>query len=209
MVDMNGKRRNALFILLCCTLTLFRPQALAAHPHIFVESEATLFFAAKRLLGIGFTWYFDEMYSSLILFDYDLDADGALNAEELARCRKDLLARFRKDHFMVDLSLDEHPRKVDHEEDFEISLDEGGLVVDFLIPLEVPVTGKPLQMRFSVYDREYYTDVEYSGTYPLTVLNGDGLDVDYRIVEEPEKTYYYGQVTPRAFVITLKRSSSP
>ncbi len=50
---MQKKAVMILFLLFCYTLT--RPGTSFAHPHIFVENEATLFFGANRLLGIGLT----------------------------------------------------------------------------------------------------------------------------------------------------------
>ncbi len=38
------------------------------------------------------------MYSSMLFFDYDRDATGDLSTTELQTCKKELLARFRKDH---------------------------------------------------------------------------------------------------------------
>ncbi len=107
---------------------------------------------------------------------------------------------------MLDLTVQGKTHAVTEIEDFEITLDGVRLTVDFLVPLRVAVTERPSTIRFSVYDREYYTSVEYSGSYPLSVLNGEGIDVEYRIVAEPGKTYYYGQVTPDAFAVTMKRS---
>jgi ABC-type uncharacterized transport system substrate-binding protein len=63
------------------------PAALTAHPHIFVDAGLTLVIEEGRVVSVEVTWLYDELYSLILMEDYDLDADFdlALTEEEVAR----------------------------------------------------------------------------------------------------------------------------
>ena len=57
----------------------------AAHPHIFIDAGLRLVFdEAGALDAVEVTWLYDELYSLIILQDYELDRDfdGVLTQEE-------------------------------------------------------------------------------------------------------------------------------
>lgn len=59
----------------------------AAHPHVFVDVSFELIFdEAGRLSQIRTRWFYDELYSLLIIEDRgaDTDGDGELSSDELA-----------------------------------------------------------------------------------------------------------------------------
>ena len=54
-----------------------------AHPHVFVNNKMTVVFDGGMLQGISFTWTFDEMFSNMILADYDPKHTGQFNAAQV------------------------------------------------------------------------------------------------------------------------------
>ncbi|SFD47532.1 DUF1007 family protein [Roseivivax sediminis] len=70
-------------IALCAAL----PLPLAAHPHVFVDTELTIKVDEDgRITGTEMTWTYDEFFTLLILEDMglDADADGVLTEAEKA-----------------------------------------------------------------------------------------------------------------------------
>ena len=54
-----------------------------AHPHVFVDNRMTVQFGEGMLQGIVFTWTFDDMFSNMILADYDPKHTGQFDAVQV------------------------------------------------------------------------------------------------------------------------------
>ena len=50
---------KGILALLICTIAF-------SHPHSFIDSQAELCFNDEGIEGITTTWYFDEMFSSIV-----------------------------------------------------------------------------------------------------------------------------------------------
>lgn len=73
-------------LLICLAAPLASPAG--AHPHIFIETRLELRVDdAGMLTGVEVTWVYDELYSLLVLEDYELDSDydGILTDTERAQ----------------------------------------------------------------------------------------------------------------------------
>ena len=42
-----------------------------AHPHVFIHNSVTIVFDENGLAGFKVDWVFDEMFSNMIIHDYD------------------------------------------------------------------------------------------------------------------------------------------
>ncbi|GAB5446432.1 DUF1007 family protein [Gymnodinialimonas sp.] len=51
------------------------PSAPSAHPHIFVDAGLTLVVEDGVVTAVEVTWLYDELYTLILLEDYDLDPD--------------------------------------------------------------------------------------------------------------------------------------
>lgn len=60
-----------------CFLALAIPaQDIAAHPHVFVDTELRVFVENGRAVAVEVTWAYDDFFSLLIFEDMGLDPDG-------------------------------------------------------------------------------------------------------------------------------------
>lgn len=55
---------------------------LYAHPHLFIDMDATLNISNNTLTSIDYIWTFDEMFSSTIFMDYDSNKDKKFSKQE-------------------------------------------------------------------------------------------------------------------------------
>jgi ABC-type uncharacterized transport system substrate-binding protein len=60
----------------------------AAHPHVWVWNKTVVLHKDGALVGLRYTWLFDEMYSASAVEDLDKNRDGKLDRSELAELAK-------------------------------------------------------------------------------------------------------------------------
>jgi ABC-type uncharacterized transport system substrate-binding protein len=73
-------KKAALAALMCLT-----PIPALAHPHVFADAKLEVVEGPdKTLLELKHTWYFDEVFSSSVMMDYDKNTDLKLEPDELA-----------------------------------------------------------------------------------------------------------------------------
>jgi ABC-type uncharacterized transport system substrate-binding protein len=52
-------------------LPLLAAGAASAHPHVFADAAVEVRFGARGLEGVRVAWTFDELFSSMVLQEYD------------------------------------------------------------------------------------------------------------------------------------------
>ena len=59
-----------------------------AHPHVFIEQNLKIVFDEKGMAGFNVHWKFDDMFSSMICEDHDVNKMGFLKKQKLHQSRK-------------------------------------------------------------------------------------------------------------------------
>jgi ABC-type uncharacterized transport system substrate-binding protein len=131
-----------------------------AHPHNWINVEATIFAEGEAFKGIRYAWRFSRDYADGLLQEYDTNRDGVLSSEELQSwlelSKKNLdtfkfftIARLGRDTIAISTATD-------------FSLDrpnDGGLQLHFTVHFVKPVavtSAAPLQI--DVYDPTFFTE---------------------------------------------------
>jgi ABC-type uncharacterized transport system substrate-binding protein len=128
-----------------------------AHPHVFVNNKMTVVFDGGMLQGISFTWTFDEMFSNMILADYDPKHTGQFNAAQVKAVKAGAFDNLENYHYFIALAVGK--RQLSH---FAIQrftpsvADKTKLVYTFFIPLMVPLKPAEQSVHATVYDDSYY-----------------------------------------------------
>lgn len=66
------------------------PAKAHSHPHLFIDAAVVFQTRQETVTGIQYTWVFDDMFSRLVLTDYDIDKDQKLSEREISRIKKDI-----------------------------------------------------------------------------------------------------------------------
>lgn len=158
---------------------LFVPQSLAAHPHIFVETQEVIVFDRPgHVVGVHLRWRYDAFFTLLVLEDIgiDKDGDGVLTAEEQA-----LLTRRVTDwppEFTGDLvvELGGQPLGLGAPQQHRVEIIDGEMVETMVRPLMRSVeVDAPLVIRN--FDPNYYT--AYEVVAPLRMQGGEGCEIAF------------------------------
>ena len=195
---------------LLSTLLLLAMSALpaSAHPHVFINNRMTVVFDGGMLQGISFTWTFDEMFSNMILTDYDPKKTRQFNAAQAKALKQGAFDNLENYHYFIAIAVGK--KQVGHFsiEQFSPSVvDKNKLVYTFFVPLKVPVQPMSQTIRLTVYDDSYYVAFDLLHLEDVTVQAGLDVTCDLLIEKTKVKPLWPGQYMPDQLVIRFKGSS--
>ena len=198
-----SRPRFSLVILLLSTAL-----PLSAHPHVFIDNKMTVEFENGVLQGIGFNWTFDEMFSGMILSDYDPKRTGKFDPGQVKAVKAGAFDNLANYHYFISLEVGD--RKLDHftVERFSPSVaDKGKLVYSFFVPLKIPLRPTPQTVRVTVYDDSYYVAFDLLHLEKVNVLAGPKANCDLSIEKTKVKPLWPGQFMPDQLVIRFEGCS--
>ena len=178
-----------------------------SHPHVFLETTLTVVFDQEGLAGIHVKWLFDEMFSSMITLDFDLNQNQKLEEGEIGLIRQNAFLNLKNFGYFTSIKINGKPFKVESVRDFSAALNENQLVYEFLIPCHVKAAKHYKELRISQYDREYYTAVFFAKDKPITFKGMSSFDVKHRVAKNPDEAYYFGQIVPIELIAEFKLKS--
>jgi ABC-type uncharacterized transport system substrate-binding protein len=197
----NALRRFAVTAFLCLALVF----AAYAHPHVFITSRVAVDFEGGAVSRISVEWSFDELFSQMIISDYDQGKKGSFTDGEAAALKKGAFDNLRNFHYFLALGVDGKSLALPPIRDFKPSIREGKLVYSFSLPLSISVPLAGRELRLTIYDDTYY--VAFDKMSPEDVaIEGDGsVTASVSIVKAKIKAEWPGQFMPDQILLRLKQ----
>ena len=176
-----------------------------AHPHVFVDNRMTVDFENGTLQGITFSWTFDEMFSSMILGDYDPKHTGQFDAARVKAVKEGAFDNLANYHYFIALAIGNKRLDQFRIERFTPSVaDKGRLVYSFFVPLNIHVRPTEQSVRVTVYDDSYYVAFDLLHLEGVTVLAGPDVNCRLSIEKTKVKPLWPGQFMPDQLVISFE-----
>ncbi|MBW2011942.1 MAG: DUF1007 family protein [Deltaproteobacteria bacterium] len=194
-------RRVCLFTVL---LLLGFSRVLFSHPHIFVANSLSMVFDDQGLAGVRVKWDFDEFFSSMIVGDYDLNKNSKLDTSEIALIKKEAFANLAEFKYFTFIKINGKSFDVQYVLDFQAILIQGKLVYEFFIPCHVKAASSFKEFAISQYDTTYYTYVGFAKDRPSRIEGGAAFEINHRIAENPNETYYFGMMHPVEVILRFR-----
>jgi ABC-type uncharacterized transport system substrate-binding protein len=177
----------------------------AAHPHVFINNKMTVVFDGGELQGVSFQWTFDDMFSNMILSDYDPKGTGQFDAAHVKAVKEGAFDNLENYHYFVAMTIGTKPVSHFTIERFTPSVtDKKQLVYSFFIPLKVPVLVKEQSLRLTVYDDTYFVAFDLLHLEDVTVAAGPAVACALAIEKTKVKPQWPGQYMPDQLVIRFK-----
>ncbi|WP_320173588.1 DUF1007 family protein [Maridesulfovibrio sp.] len=197
------KQASVIFLLLgAMALYLLSPAKASAHPHVFVDCSLTFEFNNSGLSGVRQKWWFDEMFAAMILGDFDTNHDNKLSPDEATAIEQGAFVNLKNFNYFTRILVDGNERKPVEAVQFKPSIEEGTLVYEFFIPLNITDGTKHVVM-VAIYDESFYTAVQMDPKNK--VLGSDGkFDTGLDLKPVSEMAYFYDQIVPEAAVLTMQ-----
>lgn len=182
---------------------MFDYQVGYCHPHQYVETFVKIHIEKEGLTGFELKWIFDEMTSTVIMMDYDLNGDEVLDETEIAEIRSKLFNKLADSNFLVYIFVGEKDFPVRVVEQFNAEFLNYELIFEFFVPCKVPAIAETREVRLSVFDEEYYTLYEIDEE-SVTLNHPDSIQLSFEQRVSEDRYYYYGQLHPQEIVIRFR-----
>jgi ABC-type uncharacterized transport system substrate-binding protein len=179
-----------------------------AHPHVFINNKMTVLFDGGKLQGITFQWTFDDMFSSMILSDYDPKHTGQFDAAHVKALKEGAFDNLENYHYFVAITIGTRPHAHFKIERFTPSVaGKNKLVYSFFIPLGVVVQSREQAIRLTVYDDTYFVAFDLLHLDDVAVRAGPDVACALAIEKTKVKPQWPGQYMPDQLVIRFKGTS--
>ena len=96
-------RLNKYFIVTAFFLFI-SPSNSFSHPHVFVYSSIKIVFDEKVLTGFKVKWAFVDMFSNMIINDFDKNKNGSFETSEIEAIKNEAFSNLKQLNFTVIVS---------------------------------------------------------------------------------------------------------
>ncbi len=167
-----------------------------AHPHVFIEQNLKIIFDEKGVAGFNVHWKFDDMFSSMICEDHDVNKNGILEKTEVASIKEKAFSYIAEFDYFIYVKINGNPFQVKYVTDFSAKLDNGKLIYDFFIPCHVSAVKTLKHINIATYDPSYYSAVYFTEHRPFTIVNKNKFEANVEIKKDKSTLIYYDQINP-------------
>ncbi|MFO7949830.1 MAG: DUF1007 family protein [Candidatus Fermentibacteraceae bacterium] len=187
-----GGLRTAWCAALACAMAL--PGGAEAHPHMFVDARLAVVMQGDRVAGLEMTWFFDPLFTSSIVSDYDRDGDGAFSSGEVRAIRDNAFQNLRNFDYFTYVETGGETFSPDTVEEFTAYMSGDTLAYRFYLPFDIPVREDAFAV--AIYDRSFYCDILYHPEDPVLIRGPGCSGADWEIVEDRDtRIQYEGSVS--------------
>jgi len=197
--------RFIIIFLIMISIVLVNFDILRAHPHVFITQCIDIIFDNKGMTDIKVYWSFDEMFSSMIISDYDKNNNKKLEPDEILNIKNGAFNNLKNFNYFSFLYINDIKSKVQEVKNFSARINKNKkLVYEFLVPCKV-TAGKNFQkISFATYDTTYYTALIFTKNQPIELINSDPFEVKTNISEDKSTSIYYNTVHPWTLFIDFR-----
>ena len=173
---------------------------------MWVSSAVFVYFDEQGISGFRLEWVFDEMFSNMIIHDYDNDQNGELEPEEVKEVHDGAFSNLKNFEYFTHVKINGESFEVKSVTDFNAKIVMNRVVYHFFVPCDVKATLSFQEIRVGIYDESFYSNVTLLHDQ-VFFENGTGYEYDYKIEKNKEDPYYYGQVYPEEIVLSFRRKN--
>ncbi|WP_027720552.1 DUF1007 family protein [Maridesulfovibrio zosterae] len=191
-----------LLILLTMVSVLSVSQKAQAHPHVFVDCSLTFEFDADGLKGIRQKWWFDEMFATMILGDFDQNHDNILTPQEAKELEQGAFINLKNFDYFTHIYVDGLPIKSVDATEFKPTIEDSTLVYNFFVPLKISKDKRKHVAMVAIYDESFYTSFQMDPKNKLANQPA-GYTTTLNLEPVPDMAYFHSQIIPEAVIFTM------
>lgn len=145
------------------------PDAVSAHPHVWVDTRSELVFRDGVVGAVRHVWTFDELFSSYAAQGLDTDGDGRLTREELQPLAKINVESLAEYDFFTFLKVGQYDATFLEPTEYWLEEEGGRLTLHFTLPIAEPVLVGDRAATLEIYDPTYFVDFSIAETDGVTL----------------------------------------
>ena len=196
----NGRR-----LLLAVLLAVVPVFPALAHPHVFITSKVGIEAGGGSVRRISVEWTFDDLFSEMVVSDYDKAKKGYFTDGEASALKKGAFDNLRNYHYFLALFVDGAAKPLPPIADFKPTIASGRLVYSFSLPLNIVVPPRGREIRLTIYDDTYYVAFDKMSPSDVAIGGNGSVSADVSIVKTKVKAEWPGQFMPDQILIKLTR----
>jgi len=131
--------------------------AVAAHPHIWIDTTFDFRFDGDGLTGVRVSWLFDEFNSAEMLFSLDENLDGEISEAEQEQIRQNAFEHLLATDYFLVIFAGSQQLDVAEARDFRADVIDGRLLYEFTVPLRV-AWRRMENLVVGSFDTSYFID---------------------------------------------------
>lgn len=180
-------------LLMFAALLAACPQAAFAHPHVFVEANVEIARDdSGEVTGIRHVWRFDELFSSTVLLDYDVNGDGDLDISELEEVSKTVTSSLGEYDYYTEVRLDKRSKDFKLDDKIMVDYVDGQVLMFFQLDMNKPLPISGHSFRVAVSDPTYFVAIELAGESAIQI-GGPGAPDCKTNIEVPDFDELYAR----------------
>ncbi len=183
----------------------FQITDLAAHPHVFIEHSVEIQVNDSGVQALKLRWVFDEMFSSLLIQDFDTNKNKKIDPSENPVVKKNGFDNLKEYHYFVFMKMGKKSYYPSHAEAFQATIARNRLVYIFTVPVTLKPGRFPAKAELVIRDPSNYTDLTLIKSNPVTVTNAGSLKISHRVVDNRAQFRRTGEGYPEIIIIELRK----
>jgi ABC-type uncharacterized transport system substrate-binding protein len=144
--------KNIIFIAM-----LFSALSAFAHPHVWIDADIEFKCTDKGKCYSESVWKFDNMFSAVILNDFDIDGDKVFIGIEHKKLKKGMFDNLANFGYFQNIQCDRDNIYIDKVENFKASVDGDRVVYKFKAYYDAGACVEGYE--FFMHDSTAYTDI--------------------------------------------------
>lgn len=195
---------STIFITIWSLIFCSAPANVLSHAHVWIHNALIVHFDEEGVAGFKVEWVFDEMFSNMIVHDFDKNGNGRFEPEEVLEVERGAFSNLKNYEYFMHVKINQKPFKVLFVKDFNAKIVKDRVVYHFFIPCHIKAVSSYKEIRIGVYDETFYTSVVLLEDQ-IFFENDSMYEHDHHIELNKDEPYYMGQVYPEEIVIRFKR----
>ncbi|MBI9068273.1 MAG: DUF1007 family protein [Salinivirgaceae bacterium] len=174
-----------------------------AHPHVFIETNITICFNHDNIDKLLICFDFDQMFSADIKQTFDKNNNAIFEPDEIEEIRKNAFSNLVNYNYFIHVIDGGSKLKIDSISDFKASINtKGKLQYFFTINTNINTVTPNKKIRIAAFDHSYFIDVALHEK-GIKFINNSKVDYSWKLVEDKNMAYYYGQIYPSTVVLSF------
>ena len=200
-------RQLIVFVVVFCFFVFFLTEGeVSGHAHVWIHHAVIVHFNQDGMAGFKQEWVFDEMFSNMIIHDFDKDQSGKLEPAEVEDVYKGAFSNLKNFEYFTHVKINGKRFKVEFVKDFNAKIVKKRVVYHFFVPCRVKATSSFKEIRIGIYDKSFYTNVTLLKDQIL-FENDTGYEHHHNVELNKNEPYYYGQVYPEEIVLKFRKKN--
>lgn len=194
-------------IIFLCVLMPFIVKAKAwGHAHVWIYNTVVVHFNDQGMAGFKEKWAFDEMFSHMIIHDFDKNRNGRFEPAEVKEVKKGAFSNLRKFNYFTHVKINSKSIEVKFVKDFNAKIVKNRVIYHFFVPCHIKATSSFKEIRIGIYDESFYTSITLLRDQIL-FKHDSAYEHHHKVELNKKEPYYYGQIYPVEIVLRFRKKN--